>query len=77
MGVGARVAGTFPSSSGRECAAAAGDGITLEGLEKAVAAVLSEEVRASAGRYGDVLREEDGVRMACSAIASGTIAFQK
>ena len=51
-------------------AAGNGNGVTREGFDGAVEAVLLPGVRESARRYRDLLREEDGVGVACSAIAS-------
>eukprot|EP00752_Nemacystus_decipiens_P004925 g4482.t1 len=68
IGVGARVEGTRPRSSGRNsphCSlVAGGDGVTEEGIEQALRMALSEECRQAAGRYRDLLAEEDGVEIA-------------
>lgn len=55
--------GLLPSKAG-------GSGVTRECFDAAVEAVLSPGVRESARRYGDLLLGEDGVGVACSAIAS-------
>lgn len=68
MGVGVRVPGTIPS---RRTGGQQPTGVTHEGLQSAVNAVLHQEFRASAERYRALLAEEDGVRNACEAIVTG------
>lgn len=68
VGVGVRVEGTRPRSTGRNCPqlslAAEGDGVNEAGLEQALRLVLSESCMKAAGRYRDLLENEDGVETA-------------
>ena len=72
VGVGARVEGTRPRSSGRNSAQCSlvpeGDGVTEAGIEQALRLVLSESVMKAAGRYRDLLADEDGLETACAKI---------
>lgn len=68
MGVGVRVPGTSPS---RRTGGEQTSGVTREGLQSAVNAVLRQEFRESAERYRALLAEENGVRNACEAIVAG------
>lgn len=72
IGVGARVEGTRPRSSGRSSPqrslVAEGDGVTEAGIEQALRLVLSQDVIKAAGRYRDLLADEDGVETACAKI---------
>lgn len=74
IGVGARVEGTQPRSSGRNSPqrslVAEGDGVTEAAIEQALRLVLSEDCTKAAGRYRDLLADEDGVMTACAKISA-------
>eukprot|EP00903_Cladosiphon_okamuranus_P019998 g18371.t2 len=74
IGVGARVEGTRPRSTGRNfpehSLVAEGDGVTEATIEQALRLVLSEDCAKAAGRYRNLLADEDGVETACAKISA-------
>lgn len=74
VGVGVRVEGTRPRSSGRfspqPSSVADGDGVTEAAVEQALRLVLSEDCIKAAGRYRELLEDEDGVEIACAKISA-------
>lgn len=74
MGVGVRVHGTRPrytSENSSGCSLVPeGDGVTMVGMEKALRLALSEDLRVAAGRYREILGEEDGMGVACAKISA-------
>lgn len=66
IGVGVRVEGTRP----RRSLVAEGDGVTEVGLEQALRLVLSEGCVKAAGRYRELLADEDGVEAARAKISA-------
>lgn len=73
IGVGARVEGTRPRSgigNYHPSLGAEGDGVTEAGVEQALRLVLSEECIKAAGRYRELLEDEDGVETARAKISA-------
>ncbi len=73
IGVGTRVQGTRPTpalQNSERPLVVEGDGVSDAGMEQALRLVLTEEMKAAAYRYRELLEKEEGVGFACAKISA-------